>query len=328
LTPLRRNTLYLALVLLAVCIGVVSGPSVSRRMALRQGGDLVGGGPVVLQMEQKPGGPAITQDVQQQVVSVLQSRVNALGVREALVQKRGVDQVLVELPQTPGASAEQLRRQVDLLIAPAALEFIWLKDCKAGVGAGAAGNPSGRYEYLGGNRVRDLVSRKMLTPDEIRTRVLYKDPARIVITGSQLRPGGARVDLAGGPRGGIETTLEFNDEATQRFAAFTRGHVGALLAIVLNGEITSAPRVSGEIPDGMARITQSNAKIQEAQELADLLNAGALPASLRRFRPSDVKASGAGSAILFGVEGGMVGVALCILLALVGYSRRRPTPAA
>jgi SecD/SecF fusion protein len=314
-----RNTLYLVLALLAVCIAVNFYPDLSRQFPLKKGLDLAGGTRAVLLLEPKPGSPPITSDTQQQVVDVMTKRINAFGVKEPLIQKKGADQILIEMPQTPGTSLEQQRQELEDLIAPANLEFIWLKDCKSGYGAEAAGNPTGQYEYLGGNQIRDVVSGKMLTPEEIKSKILYADRANTIVTGAELKPGGARVDLATGPGGGVETTLEFNDEGAKRFASFTRDNIGALLAIVLNGEITSAPRIQSEIPDGKGRITQGNAQVKQAQELANLLNSGALPVPLRELQSSTVKATLGESAVGHAVRGGVIGIALVILFMLIVY---------
>jgi SecD/SecF fusion protein len=73
-----------------------------------------------------------------------------------------------------------------------------------------------------------------------------------------------------GTVGDPEVEFTLNDEGARRFAEITRNNVGRRLAIVLDHELYSAPRINGEIPTGRGEIT-GNFSIEEAQQLANVL---------------------------------------------------------
>lgn len=73
--------------------------------------------------------------------------------------------------------------------------------------------------------------------------------------------------------------VEFNPEGAVKFSSLTRRNVGRLLAIVLDNTVRSAPRIEGPIPGGRAEI-RGRFSVDEAQNLAITLRAGALPATL------------------------------------------------
>jgi SecD/SecF fusion protein len=174
--------------------------------------------------------------------------------------------------------------------------------------------------YLGGNSLRDSDTNRMLTDDEVRDKILYADPnTTTIVTGADLKPDGAKVDIQTGPGGhGVVTRMTFNDKGTAKFADFTTNHVHALMAIVLNGKIEQAPRIIQPITDGTAIIEGGNTSVQQAQELANLLNAGALPVPLTSLASSSVEATLGQGAVKHAVTGGAVGIAF-VLLFMLGY---------
>ena len=72
-------------------------------------------------------------------------------------------------------------------------------------------------------------------------------------------------------------SLEFNDKGGDIFAEVTGLNVGKRLAVVLDGEVYTAPVIRERIPSGRAQIT-GNFSVQEAKDIALVLRAGALPA--------------------------------------------------
>lgn len=73
-----------------------------------------------------------------------------------------------------------------------------------------------------------------------------------------------------------EVAIEFTDEGAQKFADLTSANVGRTIAILLDGEVLTAPRVNEPITGGKAVITGSR-NLEEAHNLAVLLRSGALP---------------------------------------------------
>lgn len=242
-----------------------------------------GGTRAVLRIEKSATVPVVTPDVQAQVVQILHNRINAMGISEPLVKAEASDLIVVEMPLTSGASLAFQRKNLDKLVEPCRLEFIWLKDVRSlGTGANVGGAPGARYIYLGNGRVRDADTNRVLTDQEVRDKILYADPsATTIVTGADLALNSAKVDIqTGGGGHGVVTRMTFNEKGTAKLADFTTNHIHALLAIVLNGKILQAPRIQTPITDGTAVIEGGATTVAQAQELANFLNAGALPVPL------------------------------------------------
>ena len=89
----------------------------------------------------------------------------------------------------------------------------------------------------------------------------------------------ARVDFDQ-QTGGVQVALQFNDTGAKLFADITKRNVGQVVAIFLDGQVISAPRVQTEILGGQAVIT-GNFSMEEAKTLARRLQAGALPVPIK-----------------------------------------------
>jgi SecD/SecF fusion protein len=315
--------LLTVLALLVVSIVINFVPSIAKQFPVKKGLDLAGGTRAVLQMQPGPNTPPINSDTQSQVVQVMTKRVNPGGVSEAVVTSKGSDQIIIEMPQQPGMSLEAQRQELHELIQPANLEFIWLRDVKT-LGQDAGGDATARYIYQGGNSIKDGDTNKNLTPEQIKKDILYVDkdgdgkPDNVIVTGADLKPNGARVDIQGGPNGGVETLLTFDDKGAKAFADYTTEHTGSLLAIVLNGNITQAPKIKDAITDGTATISGGTTTIEEAKKLADLLNAGALPIPLTELSSTSVEATLGQNALSHAIVGGAIGIVL-VMLFMIGY---------
>ena len=74
-----------------------------------------------------------------------------------------------------------------------------------------------------------------------------------------------------------EVSMTMNAEGTQEWARMTGENIGKCIAIVLDGYVYSAPRVNGKIDKGQSSIT-GDFTIQEAKDLANVLNSGKVPA--------------------------------------------------
>ena len=96
-----------------------------------------------------------------------------------------------------------------------------------------------------------------------------------VLTGKDLKDSKASVDQSGQP----VVALQFNDEGAKKFGELTAANVGKQIAILLDGEVLTAPRVNEPITGGNAQITGSK-DAQEAEHLAILLRSGSLPVKL------------------------------------------------
>ena len=98
---------------------------------------------------------------------------------------------------------------------------------------------------------------------------------KTVLTGKDLKDSKASVDQAGQP----VVTLEFNADGAKKFADLTARNVGKQIAILLDGDVLTAPRVNEPITGGKAQITGSR-DAKDAEHLAILLRSGSLPVKL------------------------------------------------
>lgn len=110
-----------------------------------------------------------------------------------------------------------------------------------------------------------------------RTAMLqFKDQAgNVVLSGKDLKD--AKAQITNGNQAVVG--LEFNDEGGQKFADLTARNIGKQIAIVLDGDVLTAPVVQEAITGGRAQISGSRT-IEEAEQLAILLRSGSLPVKI------------------------------------------------
>ncbi len=87
-----------------------------------------------------------------------------------------------------------------------------------------------------------------------------------------------------------EVTMSMNSKGTKQWAKMTEENVGKFVAVVLDNLVYSAPNVNGPIPNGRTSI-MGQFTIDEAQDLANALKSGKLPAGARIIESSVVGAS-------------------------------------
>lgn len=112
--------------------------------------------------------------------------------------------------------------------------------------------------------------------------------------------------------------LEFDKEGTEKFGDATSENVGKNIAIVYDGETISAPRVKEAITDGKCVISGSFT-IESAQELASFIRIGSLSLELEEIRSNVVGAQLGQKALSTSLRGGIIGLALVILIMIVAY---------
>jgi preprotein translocase subunit SecD len=116
-----------------------------------------------------------------------------------------------------------------------------------------------------------------------------------------------------------QVQFELNRLGGREFSRFTSQHVGDFLAIVLDGEVVSAPVIQDRI-GARGQINLGNSPMEEASDLALVLRAGALPVPLRIMEERTVGPSLGADSISQGQIAGIIGVIL-ILVIMIGYYR-------
>lgn len=146
---------------------------------------------------------------------------------------------------------------------------------------------------------------------------LYLDTG---LTGRYLES--AALEFTGPNSGGLANepivAIRFDTEGGDLFEQITAENVGGSLAIFLDGELLSAPRINERIGGGSAIISGGFAT-EEARDLAQNLNFGALPVPIELQSTQTIGASLGAEVVEKGIEAGMIGLALVIAFMLVWY---------
>lgn len=143
----------------------------------------------------------------------------------------------------------------------------------------------------------------------------FKDEAgKVILTGAELSKAGVGMDQFGAPK----VQIEFTKEGKNTFCNFTTQNVGRHLAIHLDGKVISNPEVREAICSGSGEISGS-ATVQEAQDLANLLNGGALPVPLERVEERTVGPTLGKDSIDKSIHAGIVGLSVVLLFMLLYY---------
>ncbi|MDD2753480.1 MAG: protein translocase subunit SecD [Candidatus Portnoybacteria bacterium] len=112
--------------------------------------------------------------------------------------------------------------------------------------------------------------------------------------------------------------LEFNAEGAKLFADITGRNVGKKVAIYLDGSPISVPRVNEAITGGKAQIT-GNFKYDEAKQLVQRLNAGALPVPIKLISQQSIGASLGQQSLKQSLFAGMIGILAVALFMIFWY---------
>ena len=146
-------------------------------------------------------------------------------------------------------------------------------------------------------------------------RPFYVVEDQSLVTGANLVDARAELDpLTNGP----QVTFELDRAGGRKFGEGTGRHVGDFMAIVLDGRVQGRPPVIQSRIERNGRITLGGKTLQEAQDLALTLKAGALPIPLAIVESGQVGASLGADSIKAGLLAGAIGTLLVILI-MVGY---------
>lgn len=139
-----------------------------------------------------------------------------------------------------------------------------------------------------------------------------------ILTGADLEPkSGAHL---GGTGSTPAVSQVFTEKGAAAFAKFTTEHTGEINGIVLDDAVLSAPVINEPIVDGQAEISGGFSTLTEAQSLANLLNAGALPVPLEQVQTQSVEASLGKGAVTKSIVAGVIGL-LAVLAFMLAYYR-------
>ena len=304
------------ILILALVIGAIAIMAVptyrGKPWHIKRGLDLAGGVRVVLQAETEklPEGQKWSTDKQNSIIRIMRTRIDSMGVSEPLIQPKGSDQVVIELP-----AIKDKDQAIAMLQSTARMEFRHLWD----------------VHYANAKRYRPMAARYTMDVSQDAKGDIYTftdsngkeipqsqilADSRLILTGDDLRP--VTTTTKDPQNYQAVVAMEFTKEGKRKFADFTRRNVGEILAIVLDGKILSAPSIDEPILDGRA-IIRGRFTTEEAQRLAEFINAGALPVPLKVIQLQSVEATLGQASVSQSITAGIGGLAAVVLFMVLYY---------
>lgn len=135
------------------------------------------------------------------------------------------------------------------------------------------------------------------------------------LSGKQLK----KAEVVQDPQSGAtQVSLNFDDEGGKLFADLTGRNIGKPIAIFLDGEIISAPRVDRQINEGRAVIT-GNFDVASARQLAINLNAGALPVPVEQLSQEKIDATLGAASLKASFTAGLYGLIIIMIFMILYY---------
>jgi preprotein translocase subunit SecD len=252
---------------------------------------------------------AIQEQTVTQSLETIAQRINALGLTEPTIQLHGRkdNEILVQLPGV-GDPAEAMR----VIQAGGQLELRLVED--------PATYPS-VAAYMAQHTV--LPAGAELLPGIGRASSSSSDTGEVwyvvdrapIVTGRDLRSAVETRSTANPGTWQVNFTL--SPDAARRFGPFTQQNIGRQMAIVLDHKVNSAPVINGRIED--SGMIEGNFSEQSAHDLALVLRAGALPASIKYLEERTVGPSLGADSIRHGVQASVLSLVVVMLFMLVYY---------
>ena len=245
-----------------------------------------------------------------QSIETIERRINALGLTEPTIAftGRSDDEILVQLPGEGDPS-----RAKAVIQAGGQLELKLVEDPTtypsqvAALAAHGGVLPPGSEILAGRNETRGV------TPDQSEVwYVLSRSP---IVTGRDLRS--ATENRSTQNPGQWQINFALSADAARRFGPFTEQNINRQMAIVLQHRVYSAPVIHGRIDD--TGVIEGNFSQDSAHDLALVLRAGALPASIRYLEERTVGPSLGADSIRHGVQASVLSLIVVMLFMLVYY---------
>lgn len=253
-------------------------------------------------------GPQQLQLRDDSVVQALQTidrRINELGVAEPVVARQGStgDQILVQLP-----GVSDTVRAKEIIRSTAMLELKMVEQ-------GPAPSKEALLQATGGQVPphAEVVPGVEGGRGEAVTTVYYLLHRTPIVTGRDLRNAKPSLDEYNQPA----VQFSLNQDGARKFGKATSENIGRNLAIVLDRQVRSAPRIDSRIDDE-GRITGTFTQ-QEAQDLALVLRSGALPASLTYLQEQTIGPSLGQDSVNKGVLASLLSLVMVTLFMLFFY---------
>src|SRR6266404_5239528 len=253
---------------------------------------------------------AIKDQTMQQSLETIERRINALGLTEPTIQQHGRNdnEILVQLPGEGDPS-----RAKAVIQAGGQLELRLVEDPSpypsqtAALAAHGGVLPPGTELVPGRSESRN--------PGADTGEVWYLLSRTVVVSGRDLRS--ATENRNTNNPGQWQGNFSLSSEGAQRFGPFTEQNVHRQMAIVLEHRVYSAPVINSRIDD--SGFIEGNFSQESAHDLALVLRAGALPASIKYLEERTVGPSLGADSIRHGVQASVLSLLVVMIFMLFYY---------
>jgi preprotein translocase subunit SecD len=255
----------------------------------------------------------IKESTMTQSLETIERRINALGLTEPTIQRRGGrndNEILVQLPgegdPTRARAVIQAGGQLELRLVRDPVVYSSQAEALSRTGGVL---PPGTELLPGRSESRTSSG----VPDT--GEGWYLVDRAPVVTGRDLRSA-VETRNTNNP-GQFQVNFTLSPEAARRFGPFTQQNIGQRMAIVLEHRVYSAPVINGRIED--SGMIEGNFSQETAHDLALVLRAGALPASIKYLEERTVGPSLGADSIRHGVQASVISLVVVMLFMLVYY---------
>jgi preprotein translocase subunit SecD len=253
----------------------------------------------------------------EQALLIIESRINAFGVKEPTLQRHGAQssgQILLQMPgvDDPERVKRLLNADSNLALMKTAGETIQTFPTEEAARQSLGGTVPQNRRILpySEDTTTTTTANQAEKPKQF---IIVEYPA--IVDGSELRDASAFSQTGG--ESDYQITFNLKPDGAQKFGEFTGKNIGKNLAIVLNGEVKSAPTIQGQIFD-TGQITGRFTKAS-AEDLALTLKSGALPAKIEYMEERTVGPSLGADSIRAGVTASLAGVIFIVIFMVVYY---------
>jgi len=293
-----RNKVWLSLVLILMAAIGAGFFDWSSWREFKLGLDLQGGVHLIYQADLSGIPIGQKNEAMQGVRDVIERRVNLLGLTEPVVQTTKNNRLIIEL-----AGAKDPTQAIALIGQTPSLDFRTEKWVEV--------KPQKSNEQVEKGKIEEE-EKKNQQPEK---KLEFK---RTQLTGRHIKTASMSFDPTTNEP---VVTLKFNDQGTELFAQLTKENVGKRLAIFLDGLPISIPVVNEEITAGEAVIS-GNFNIETARQLAQRLNAGALPVPISLLSQQTIGASLGEDSLDKSLKAGLIGLIAVALFMVIFYRLR------
>lgn len=250
----------------------------------------------------------VRADTMRQSIDTIERRINELGLTEPVVSEhgRGENEILVQLPGEgdPTRAKEVIRAGGQLELRLVVGERTFSSEAEA------LGSYNG---VLPANS--ELVRQNPKKSPPGSPEVWYVLERAPVVTGRDLRS--ANPGPSGKNIGRYDVNFTLSVEAAQRFEPFTGNNIGRQMAIVLDKRVETAPTINGKIRD--QGVIEGDFSKESATDLALVLRAGALPASIRYLEERTIGPSLGADSIRQGVQASIISLIAVMIFMPIYY---------